>query len=318
MTAIATLERPAPFVPPSPPGDAQRRGAALWLKVVAVTTSIVAVAALVVVMARPSAAEKKDATIQSYAFTPASMTVHVGDTVTWTNNDTAPHTITSSSGPAKMDSPTLNKGDTYSYTFTVAGTYQYFCAIHPDMKATVVVEPAAAPVTAAPAAVAPAATDHAAMAPMAPMTPAPAAPAAAPPASTAPVSSPPGMAAPVPATACTGQSVASAMLSPLVTHLEKAHLETSPGQQVGDLLSVDQYVKTHTVLLEAILSPLLDVLMALPQGLTPLVVHLDKAHLETSPGQQAADLLAVDQYVKTHTVLAENILSPALATAAGC
>src|SRR4051794_2408029 len=105
MTAIATLERPASFVPPSPPGD-RVRGSALWLKVVAVATSIVAVAALVVAMAHPSAAEKKEAAIQGYAFTPASMTVHVGDTVTWTNNDTAPHTVTSSSGPAKMDSPT--------------------------------------------------------------------------------------------------------------------------------------------------------------------------------------------------------------------
>jgi hypothetical protein len=107
------------------------------------------------------------------------------------------------------------------------------------------------------------------------------------------------------------------MLAPLVTHLDKAHLETSPGQQVSDLLSVDQYVKTHTVLLESILSPLLDVVMALPDGLMPLVTHLDKAHLETSPGQQAADLLSVDQYVKTHTVLAEAMLAPALGAAMG-
>jgi hypothetical protein len=49
----------------------------------------------------------------------------------------------------------------------------------------------------------------------------------------------------------------------------------------------------------------------------PLVTHLDKAHLETSPGQQAADLLSVDQYVKTHTVLAEAIVAPALGAAMG-
>ena len=117
--------------------------------------------------------------------------------------------------------------------------------------------------------------------------------------------------------ACPTQTVASAMLAPLVAHLDKAHLETSVGQQVADLLNLDQYVKTHTVLLESILSPLLDVVLALPDGLLPLMTHLDKAHLETSVGQQAADLLSVDQYVKTHTVLAEAILAPGLNAAMG-
>jgi hypothetical protein len=118
--------------------------------------------------------------------------------------------------------------------------------------------------------------------------------------------------APAPAAICAGQPLLDAMIAPLVDHLEKAHLETGVGQQLIDLSSLDQYVKTHTVLLESILSPLLDVLMALPQGLTPLVAHLDKAHLETSPGQQAADLLAVDQYVKTHTVLVGDVAAPVL------
>jgi len=116
---------------------------------------------------------------------------------------------------------------------------------------------------------------------------------------------------------CSAKSVVSAMAEPLMTHLNKAHLETSPGQQVADLLSVDQYVKTHTVLLESILQPLLDVVMAAPDGLAPLMTHLDKAHLETSPGQQVADLLSVDQYVKTHTVLAEAIAAPTVDSAMG-
>ena len=124
-------------------------------------------------------------------------------------------------------------------------------------------------------------------------------------------------AAPAPAAICAGQPLLDAMMAPLVDHLEKAHLETGVGQQITDLLSLDQYVKTHTVLLESILSPQLDLLTALPQGLTPLVAHIQKAHLDTSPGQQAADLLAVDQYVKTHTVLVRDVAAPVLGAVQG-
>ena len=113
------------------------------------------------------------------------------------------------------------------------------------------------------------------------------------------------------------QPMLTAMMAPLVDHLDKAHFETGPGQQVADLLSLDQYVKTHTALLESVLSPLLDVVMAVPQGLAPLVGHLDRAHLEASPGQQAADVLAVDQYVRTHTALVGDVAAPALAAIQG-
>src|SRR3954454_21345803 len=77
--------------------------------------------------------------IVNYAFAPASLSVAVGTTVTWTNYDTAPHTVTVSSGPVKFSSPSLNKGDTFSYTFKTVGTYSYYCAVHPNMLATVVV-----------------------------------------------------------------------------------------------------------------------------------------------------------------------------------
>ena len=307
--STSVLERPA-IAPhdPVPPPDGYRRSTARWIRVLAVAVALLAVGAVLVAVARPSAAENTEATIQSYMFMPGTMSVHVGDTVTWTNGDTAPHTVTTSNAPVAISSPTLAKGDTFSYTFTVAGTYEYYCAIHPDMNGTVVVLPAAAPASAASPAPAAVAHGHEAA------TPAPAAPssvAAAPAPNTA---APSSGATPV---ACQTQNVVSAMLAPLMTHLEKAHLETSPGQQVADLVNVDQYTKTHTVLLESILSPLIDVVMALPAGLLPLMTHLDKAHLETSPGQQVADLLSVDQYVKTHTVLAEAILAPAADTAMG-
>lgn len=73
-----------------------------------------------------------------FAYSPAMLNVSRGTTVTWTNGDTAPHTVTSSvSGP--LDSPMLNQGDTFSFTFGNAGTFSYYCAVHPTMKGTVVV-----------------------------------------------------------------------------------------------------------------------------------------------------------------------------------
>ncbi len=82
---------------------------------------------------------------------PAAVTVAAGDTITWTNQDDAPHTVTSSGGPATLDSPQLDKGQSWSYTFTRTGTYNYYCAVHPDMKASVTVAPSP-PATTAPVA----------------------------------------------------------------------------------------------------------------------------------------------------------------------
>jgi plastocyanin len=76
--------------------------------------------------------------ISQLAFGPASVNVPVGGTVTWTNNDSVDHTVTSM-GKGPLGSATLHTGGTYSYTFTTPGTYMYYCAIHPDMMGTVVV-----------------------------------------------------------------------------------------------------------------------------------------------------------------------------------
>jgi plastocyanin len=89
-------------------------------------------------------------TMANYAFSPASETISVGDSVTWTNTDQAPHNVTTTSGPVSIQSPTLNTGQSWSYTFTTAGTYSYICSIHPDMTATLVVQQAAQPTAAAP------------------------------------------------------------------------------------------------------------------------------------------------------------------------
>ena len=69
----------------------------------------------------------------------SDVTIKTGDTVTWTNQDTEQHTVSSDSGN-ELNSPVMENGQTYSHTFTVAGTYTYHCSIHPSMKARVTVE----------------------------------------------------------------------------------------------------------------------------------------------------------------------------------
>ncbi len=80
--------------------------------------------------------------IQGFAYSPSTVTVNVGDSVTWTNNDQMPHTATADDD--SWDTDTLNEGDTGAVTFDTAGEYAYHCEVHPEMTGTVVVEAAAA------------------------------------------------------------------------------------------------------------------------------------------------------------------------------
>ena len=73
--------------------------------------------------------------IDDLAFTPATLTVAVGATVTWRNDDTVPHTVTADGGT--FTSPTLAPGATYSRTFSAAGTFPYHCSIHTSMHGTI-------------------------------------------------------------------------------------------------------------------------------------------------------------------------------------
>lgn len=74
--------------------------------------------------------------MKSFAFNPAILNIKVGDTVTWTNNDSVTHDISGSG----FKSPLMSNGQSYSFTFNTVGTYDYVCAIHPSMKGTVVVK----------------------------------------------------------------------------------------------------------------------------------------------------------------------------------
>ena len=204
--------------------------------------------------------------MMGYKFSPANLTIKVGDTVTWTNHDTAPHNVVISDGPVKFTSPTLNTGDTYTYTFTVAGTYDYYCSIHPDMQASITVEGDST-------------------------TPPPTTSTSTPPSGSC-VSSQALSAFMAhvqsahlerslfeqvndildvdqyvlthtvwleqvlkPVFDGTADQVVKDTLAPVMAHIESAHLERSPLQQVNDVLAVDQYVLTHTVWLETVLKP---------------------------------------------------------------
>jgi plastocyanin len=79
--------------------------------------------------------------IDNFTFTPASLTVKAGTTVTWTNRDDIPHGIASSDNGFKK-SKALDTDDSYSFTFTTPGTFKYFCYVHPHMVGTIVVEAA--------------------------------------------------------------------------------------------------------------------------------------------------------------------------------
>jgi len=78
-------------------------------------------------------------TMKNLAFSPATVQAKVGQTVTWTNDDSAPHNVTGTGGPKFTASSTLNTGGTFSLKLTKAGTITYVCTIHPFMKASIVV-----------------------------------------------------------------------------------------------------------------------------------------------------------------------------------
>jgi amicyanin len=105
-----------------------------------------ATASLLAVVVLPTwaqnAAPAGAVSIDNFTFTPASLKVKAGTTVTWTNKDDIPHGIAFSDNAFKK-SKALDTDDSYSFTFTTPGTYQYFCYIHPHMVGTIVVEAAA-------------------------------------------------------------------------------------------------------------------------------------------------------------------------------
>ena len=75
--------------------------------------------------------------IDNFVFEPAQLTVKVGQTVTWTNRDDIPHTVVCA---GKFRSKTMDTDGTFTFTFTSAGEYKYFCSLHPHMTGVIKVE----------------------------------------------------------------------------------------------------------------------------------------------------------------------------------
>lgn len=118
------------------------------------STSLAALALLAaaLVVAPPAHAGGTDHAVEivDFAFSPATLTITTGDTVTWTNADSVVHTATSTTGA--FDSGDLAQGQSYTLTLTEPGTLDYLCTPHPSMTGRIVVVAAAAPApTSAPA-----------------------------------------------------------------------------------------------------------------------------------------------------------------------
>lgn len=78
--------------------------------------------------------------IDNFAFSPATLTVTKGTTVTWVNRDDIAHTVVNDANPRTFKSPPMDSDDKFSFTFSAPGTYKYFCSIHPHMTGVIVVK----------------------------------------------------------------------------------------------------------------------------------------------------------------------------------
>jgi len=101
-------------------------------------TAILFLTAIVGAKAQQASPAIVEVKIDNFSFGPQAQTVPMGTTVTWTNRDDIPHTVVSTDGVFK--SRTLDTDEKFSFTFAKAGTFAYFCSIHPKMTGKVVVQ----------------------------------------------------------------------------------------------------------------------------------------------------------------------------------
>ena len=107
---------------------------------VATALAVAVFAAATALPAASAHVAETEVKIDNFAFAPQRVVVKAGTTVIWINNDDIPHTVASSAKLFKSNA--LDTKDKFSFTFTTAGAYEYFCSLHPHMTGTIVVEAA--------------------------------------------------------------------------------------------------------------------------------------------------------------------------------
>jgi len=110
------------------------------IRVVAIALTVGVFATATALPAALAHAAETEVKIDNFAFAPQRVVVKAGTTVIWINDDDIPHTIASSTKLFKSNA--LDTKDKFSFTFTTAGAYEYFCSLHPHMTGTIVVEAA--------------------------------------------------------------------------------------------------------------------------------------------------------------------------------
>lgn len=117
-----------------------RRSVSVAVLIAVAVLGIAALGAKSSAMAAQQKAQNVEVKIDNFSFGPASLTISVGSTVTWTNRDDIPHTVVSTDDPKAFKSKVLDTDEKFSFTFTKAGTYAYFCSVHPKMTGKVIVQ----------------------------------------------------------------------------------------------------------------------------------------------------------------------------------
>jgi amicyanin len=103
------------------------------------TFAVAAVAVATALAPSPVLAEEVTIKIDNFIYEPQTVTVKVGTVIKWVNNDDIPHNVVSSTRGV-FKSTVMDTGQSYSFTVATAGTFEYFCALHPQMKGKIVVE----------------------------------------------------------------------------------------------------------------------------------------------------------------------------------
>ncbi|MGQ0632244.1 MAG: cupredoxin domain-containing protein [Sporichthyaceae bacterium] len=263
------------------------------------------------------------------------LTIKLGESITWLNNDAAPHTVTTTTAPVAFDSGVFEQGQRFTYKFTTPGTYDFYCAVHPEMIGQVVVlgkngKPVKESKPADKPADKPAADPVSAL--IGPLLGGPHHSSSANPTGDKPdpttEHTPSTHGDNTTESAAVGKSdngaapsagtypyqpaadPVSGAVDPLITHLEAAHFNRGAGAQVQDIAEFDSWSKSHQFLVRQMTEFFQgkDSAYGAHPILGQFAKHMDNAHYNTSPMGQASAILNFDSWNKSHLALIRQML----------